>query len=102
MLFMGGTVVASGDYEARRCGMSVAGDGAPGKGNTRLNYCGIRTDLLLYTVDRNPNKQGMFLPGTHIPIHHPDHLEVTRPDYILLLPWNLEEETIDQLAYARA
>jgi hypothetical protein len=88
--------------EARRNGMSVAGYGAPGKGNTLLNFCGIRTDLLSYTVDRNPMKQGMFLPGTHIPIYHPEQLEETRPDYILILPWNLAEEIIEQLDYARA
>ena len=73
----------------------------PGKGNTLLNYCGIRTDLLEYTVDRNPYKQGQFLPGTHIPIQHPEVLEQDRPDYILILPWNLKEEIVAQLAYAR-
>ena len=85
----------------RREGKRIAGYGAPGKGNTLLNFCGIRTDLLEYTVDRNPYKQGMFLPGTHIPIKHPEVLEQDRPDYILILPWNLKEEIIDQLAYAR-
>ena len=84
---------------ARRQGKAVAGYGAPGKGNTLLNYCAIRTDLLAYTVDRNPYKQGMFLPGTHIPIHPPERLAQTRPDYVLLLPWNLRDELREQLAY---
>src|SRR3954449_1202785 len=85
----------------RRDGKKIAGYGAPGKGNTLLNYCGIRTDLLDYTVDRNPYKQGSFLPGTHIPILHPDVLAEDRPDYILILPWNLKEEIVAQLEYAR-
>jgi C-methyltransferase C-terminal domain/Putative zinc binding domain/Methyltransferase domain len=87
--------------ECRRNGKRVAGYGAPGKGNTLLNYCGIRTDLLEFTVDRNPYKQGMFLPGTHIPIRHPEALEQARPDFILILPWNLKEEIVAQLSYAR-
>jgi SAM-dependent methyltransferase len=86
----------------RREGKRIAGYGAPGKGNTLLNFCGIRTDLLEYTVDRNPYKQGQFLPGTHIPIKHPEALEQDRPDYILILPWNLKQEIVEQLAYARA
>jgi len=86
---------------ARRDGKRVAGYGAPGKGNTLLNYCGIRSDLLEFTVDRNPYKQGQFLPGTHIPIRHPESLEQERPDYILVLPWNLKREIIAQLAPAR-
>ena len=86
---------------ARREGRQVAGYGAPGKGNTLLNYCGIRSDMLAYTVDRSPHKQGMFLPGTHIPIYAPEKISETRPDYILILPWNLKEEIIEQLAYAR-
>ena len=85
----------------RREGKRIVGYGAPGKGNTLLNFCGIRTDLLAYTVDRNPYKQGMFLPGTHIPIKHPEVLEQDRPDYILILPWNLKAEIVEQLAYAR-
>jgi hypothetical protein len=85
----------------RRKGKRVAGYGAPGKGNTLLNYCGIRTDLLEFTVDRNPYKQGQFLPGTHIPIRHPEALEQARPDYILILPWNLKEEIVAQLSYTR-
>ena len=75
--------------------------GAPGKGNTLLNYCGIRTDLLEFTVDRNPYKQGMFLPGTHIPIRQPEALERERPDYVLILPWNLKREIVAQLEHAR-
>ncbi len=82
-------------------GKRVAGYGAPGKGNTLLNYCGIRTDFLDYTVDRNPYKHGRFTPGTRIPIHPPERLAETRPDYILILPWNLKDEIIGQLAYTR-
>ncbi len=87
--------------QAKDAGKSIVGYGAPGKGNTLLNYCGIRTDFLDYTVDRNPYKQGKYLPGTHIPICSPERIAETRPDYIVILPWNLEEEIIDQLAYAR-
>jgi hypothetical protein len=86
---------------ARREGRTVAGYGAPGKGNTLLNHAGIRQDLISYTVDRSTFKQGMFLPGTHIPIHAPEKLAETRPDYILILPWNLREEITDQLEYTR-
>jgi 2-polyprenyl-3-methyl-5-hydroxy-6-metoxy-1,4-benzoquinol methylase len=78
---------------------SIVGYGAPGKGNTLLNYCGIRTDFLDYTVDRNPYKQGKFLPGTHIPIFHPDKIKETRPNYVLILPWNIKEEIMDQMSY---
>jgi SAM-dependent methyltransferase len=85
----------------KRDGKSVAGYGAPGKGNTLLNYCGIRTDFLDYTVDRNPYKHGKFLAGTHIPIFPPGRIRETRPDYVLILPWNLKEEIIAQLAYVR-
>jgi SAM-dependent methyltransferase len=84
--------------DAKREGAQVAGYGAPGKGNTLLNYCGIRTDFLDYTVDRNPYKHGRFTPGTHIPIYPPARLAQTRPDYILILPWNLKDEIIPQLA----
>jgi 2-polyprenyl-3-methyl-5-hydroxy-6-metoxy-1,4-benzoquinol methylase len=87
---------------AAKEGRSVAGYGAPGKGNTLLNHCGIRSDLLSYTVDRNPLKQGQFLPGTHIPIYAPERIAQTRPDYVLVLPWNLREEISDQLAYVRS
>ena len=86
---------------AARQGRSVAGYGAPGKGNTLLNHCGIRSDLLAYTVDRSPVKQGQFLPGTHIPIYAPERLAETRPDYILVLPWNLRDEISKQLDYVR-
>ncbi|HTU03528.1 MAG TPA: class I SAM-dependent methyltransferase [Candidatus Sulfotelmatobacter sp.] len=84
---------------AAREGRSVAGYGAPGKGNTLLNHCGIRADLLSYTVDRSPFKQGKYLPGTHIPIYSPERLAQTRPDYILVLPWNLRDEISQQLSY---
>lgn len=87
---------------AKRRGETVVGYGAPGKGNTLLNYCGIRTDFLDYTVDRNPYKQGKFLPGTHIPIHHPDKIRQTRPDYLLILPWNFKDEIMEQMADIRA
>ena len=87
--------------EAKRAGKTVVGYGAPGKGNTLLNYCGIRTDFLDFTVDRNPYKQGLFLPGTHIPIYHPDKLPNARPDYVLILPWNFKEEIMHQIGYIR-
>lgn len=87
--------------QARRAGKTVVGYGAPGKGNTLLNYCGIRTDFLDYTVDRNPYKQGKFLPGTHIPIYHPDKIKETRPDYVMILPWNFKDEIMQQVAYIR-
>src|SRR5271167_2016 len=87
--------------EAKSCGKSLAGYGAPGKGNTLLNYCGIRTDFLDYTVDRNPYKQGKYLPGTHIPIFPPEKISETKPDYILVLPWNLKDEVMSQLTYIR-
>ncbi len=80
-------------------GRSVAGYGAPGKGNTLLNHCGVRSDLLSYTVDRSPFKQGKFLPGTHIPIYAPERLAETKPDYMLVLPWNLRDEISLQLSY---
>jgi hypothetical protein len=83
----------------RREGKQVVGYGAPGKGNTLLNYCGIRTDLLDYTVDRNPYKHGLYTPGTHIPIHPPEKIAETRPDYVVVLPWNLLDEIAAQLAY---
>lgn len=86
---------------AAREGKSVAGYGAPGKGNTLLNHCGIREDLLSFTVDRSPHKHGLYLPGTHIPIFAPEQLAEVRPDYIVILPWNLREEIVHQLSYAR-
>jgi len=87
--------------EAKRMGKSIVGYGAPGKGNTLLNYCGIRTDFLDYTVDRNPYKQGKFLPGTHIPIDSPERIRQTKPDYLLILPWNLKDEIMQQNAFIR-
>ena len=85
----------------RRKGKSVVGYGAPGKGNTLLNYCGIRTDFIDYTVDRNPYKQGKFLPGTHIPILHPDKIKETKPDYLFILPWNFKDEIMAQMSGIR-
>jgi hypothetical protein len=82
-------------------GKTIAGYGAPAKGNTLLNYCGIRTDFIDYTVDRSPHKQGKYLPGTHIPIHHPDRIKETKPDYLIILPWNLRDEIMDQMANIR-
>ena len=88
--------------DARRAGKTVAGYGAPGKGNTLLNYCGVRTDLLAYTVDRNPYKQGTLTPGARVPVHAPDRVFETRPDYLLVLPWNLRDEIAAQMAGIRA
>jgi hypothetical protein len=85
--------------ELRRSGKQVVGYGAPGKGNTLLNYCGIRTDFLDYTVDRNPYKHGCLTPGTHIPIYPPERITETRPDVIVILPWNLVREISEQLAF---
>jgi 2-polyprenyl-3-methyl-5-hydroxy-6-metoxy-1,4-benzoquinol methylase len=82
---------------AKRAGKKVVGYGAPGKGNTLLNYCGIRTDFIDFTVDRSPYKQGKFLPGTHIPILAPEKLREARPDYVLILPWNFKDEIVQQL-----
>ncbi|BAS58610.1 C-methyltransferase [Leptolyngbya boryana IAM M-101] len=86
---------------AKQKGKSIAGYGAPGKGNTLLNYCGIRTDFLDYTVDRNPYKQGKYTPGTHIPIYSPDKIRETKPDYLLILPWNVKDEVMEQVSYIR-
>jgi SAM-dependent methyltransferase len=86
---------------AKRSGKFIVGYGAPGKGNTLLNYCAIRTDFLDYTVDRSPHKQGKFLPGTRIPVCSPDRIRETRPDYLLILPWNLKDEIIQQTSYIR-
>jgi hypothetical protein len=86
---------------AREENKRVVGYGAPAKGNTLLNYCGVRTDFIDYTVDRSPHKQGLFLPGTHIPIHAPDRIRETKPDYVLVLPWNLKDEIIRQMADIR-
>jgi SAM-dependent methyltransferase len=87
---------------ARAAGKRIVGYGAPGKGNTLLNYCGIRTDFLDFTVDRNPYKQGKYTPGTHIPILAPERLMEARPDYVLILPWNLKDEITQSLAGIRA
>jgi hypothetical protein len=88
--------------EAKRAGKRVAAYGAPGKGNTLLNYCGIRTDYIEFTVDKNPYKQGKFLPGTHIPIYGPEKIDEAKPDYIVILPWNFKDEIMAQLAHARS
>jgi hypothetical protein len=87
--------------QAKRQGKSIVAYGAPAKGNTLLNYCGVRTDFIDYAVDRSPHKQGLFLPGTHIPILCPDKIRETKPDYLLILPWNLKEEIMQQMAYVR-
>jgi SAM-dependent methyltransferase len=87
--------------EAKRSGKTIVGYGAPAKGNTLLNYCGVRTDFIDYTVDRSPHKQKLFLPGTHIPIHHPDKIRETKPDYVLILPWNIRDEIMQQMAFIR-
>ena len=87
--------------QAKEEGKSIAGYGAPAKGNTLLNYCGLRTDFLDYTVDKSPHKQGRYLPGTHLRIHPPDHLRETRPDYVLILPWNLRHEIIGEMSDVR-
>ncbi|HEX3903435.1 MAG TPA: class I SAM-dependent methyltransferase [Polyangia bacterium] len=88
--------------ELKRAGKRIAGYGAPGKGNTLLNYCGIRQDFLDFTVDRNPYKQGRFLPGTHIPIFAPEKIDQERPDYVFILPWNFKDEIMTQLAHIRS
>ncbi len=89
-------------HRSEGAGKSIAGYGAPGKGNTLLNYCGIRTDFLDFTVDRNPYKQGKYTPGTHIPILPPEKIEETKPDYLLILPWNLKAEIVAQTSYIRS
>lgn len=86
---------------AKREGKNIIGYGAPAKGNTLLNYCGIRTDFIDYTVDKNPHKQGHYLPGTHIPIYAPEKIRETRPDILIVLPWNLKDEIVDQMSYVR-
>jgi hypothetical protein len=87
--------------EIKRDGRTIVGYGAPGKGNTLLNYCGIRTDFLDFTVDRNPYKQGRFLPGTHIPIYAPERIDEVRPDYVMILPWNFKDEILHQMEHVR-
>ncbi len=84
--------------DLKRAGKRIVGYGAPGKGNTLLNYCGIGTDFLDFTVDRNPYKQGKFTPGMRIPILAPEALVAARPDYILILPWNLKDEIVAMLS----
>jgi predicted TPR repeat methyltransferase len=86
---------------AKRAGKTIVGYGAPGKGNTLLNYCGIGTDFIDYTVDRNPYKHGKYLPGSRIPIRTPESIAETKPDYLLILPWNLRDEIMKQMAYIR-
>jgi SAM-dependent methyltransferase len=86
---------------AKRDGKSIAGYGAPAKANTLLNYCGVRTDFIDYTVDRSPHKQGHFLPGTRIPIYSPERIRETTPDYVLILPWNLKDEIMEQMSHIR-
>jgi hypothetical protein len=86
---------------ARRVGKTVVGYGAPGKGNTLLNYSGIREDLLAYPVDRSPAKHGRFLPGTHIPVYRPERIAETKPDYVLILTWNLRDEIASQMDHIR-
>lgn len=85
----------------KREGRSIVGYGAPGKGTVLLNYCGIRSDFIDYTVDRSPHKQGHFMPGVRVPIHHPQKIQQTHPEYVLILPWNLKDEIMDQLAFIR-
>jgi hypothetical protein len=87
--------------KVKRDNKKIVGYGAPGKGNTLLNYCGIMTDFIDFTVDRNPYKQGKFLPGSHIPIYNPDKIVHEKPDYVLILPWNFKDEIMKQLAYIR-
>jgi hypothetical protein len=87
---------------AKRAEKKIVAYGAPAKGNTLLNYCGVRTDFIDFTVDRSPHKQGLFLPGTRIPIRHPDAIFDARPDYLMILPWNLKEEIIDQMSIIRS
>jgi hypothetical protein len=82
-------------------GKTIVGYGAPAKGNTLLNYCGVRTDFIDYTVDRSPHKQGLFLPGTHIPIYDPERIQETKPDFVLVLPWNLKDEIMEQMSFIR-
>lgn len=87
--------------DIKKAGRKIVGYGAPAKGNTLLNYCGIRTDFLDYTVDRSPHKQGCYLPGSHIPVKHPDQIREDRPDYLLILPWNIQTEIMEQMGYVR-
>jgi len=87
---------------ARRAGKRVVGYGAPAKGNTLLNYCGIRGDFIDFTVDRSPHKQNTFLPGTHIPVYAPERIDEVKPEYVLILPWNIRDEIVKQMAHIRS
>ncbi|MGZ4672092.1 MAG: methyltransferase domain-containing protein [Ilumatobacteraceae bacterium] len=87
--------------DARDANKSVVAYGAPAKGNTLLNYCGVKTDLVDYTVDRSPHKQNHFLPGTHLPIYAPERIAETKPDYVLILPWNLKDEIMSEMTHVR-
>ncbi len=89
------------NVEVKKEGKTVVGYGAPAKGNTLLNYCGIRTDFIDYTVDRSPHKQGHHLPGSHIPIYSPDKVAETKPDYLLILPWNIRDEIMTQMHHVK-
>jgi hypothetical protein len=86
---------------AKEEGRRIAAYGAAAKGNTLLNYCGVRSDFIDFAVDRSPHKQGRYLPGTHIPVLHPDAVREARPDYLLILPWNLKDEIVQQMAHIR-
>lgn len=87
--------------KAKKDKRTVAGYGAPAKGNTLLNYCGIKPDFISYTVDRSPHKQGKYLPGSRIPIESPEKIRETKPDYVFILPWNLKDEIIEQMSFIR-
>ena len=87
--------------EAKAQGRRVIGYGAPAKGTTLLNYCGIRNDFMDYTVDRSPHKQGTYMPGVRIPIRSPEAVREDRPDYLFILPWNLKDEIMEQMAHIR-
>lgn len=87
--------------KAKSEGKTIVGYGAPAKGNTLLNYCGIRTDFIDFTVDRSPHKQNLYLPGTHIPIYSPDNIREAKPDFLVILPWNLKEEVMEQMSHIR-
>jgi hypothetical protein len=87
---------------AKDAGKHVVGYGAPAKGNTLLNYCGVRGDFLDYTVDASPHKQGLYLPGTHIPVHAPEKIFETKPDYVLILPWNIKDEITEKMVGIKA
>jgi hypothetical protein len=87
--------------EVKKAGKTIAGYGAPAKGNTLLNFCGIKSELLKFTVDRSPHKQGLFLPGSQIPIKHPEMIRKEKPDYLLILPWNIKDEIMEQMSFIK-